>query len=136
MPAGYSKTPLVKKLGLKGGMRAIAIAAPMDYSQLIGGLPDDIDFKKRLVGTFDFIHVFCTKRSEVEKHFPRCRDALDYAGTLWFSWPKQSSPLATSLREGDVRGIGLDTGLVDVKICAVDDDWSGLKFMWRTKDRR
>lgn len=136
MPAGYSGTPLLKKLGLKTGQRAIAVNAPAHYSELLGQLPADCAFETRAAGTFDFIHVFAETRSELKRCLPALKKKLAYNGLLWVSWPKKSSSLYQDLSENDVRGIGLAAGLVDVKVCAVDDDWSGLKFVYRVEDRK
>lgn len=136
MPAGYSGTPLVKKLGLKPGAKAAFLDTPAHYLDLLGGLPDGVRVLSRLGTDMDFVHVFARREGELRRRLPAVVRALGYDGTLWISWAKKSSPLATSLAEGDVRRAGLDAGLVDVKICAVDEDWSGLKFMYRLEDRK
>lgn len=133
--AGYSGTPLPKKLGLATGQRAIAVRAPDHYEDLLAAQPDGVDWKQRLQGQFDFIHLFCVRLRDLEQQLPRVHKALAKTGMLWISWPKKSSSLAQDLSETEVRQLGLDTGLVDVKVCAVDADWSGLKFMYRVKDR-
>lgn len=135
MPAGYSGTPLVKKLGLKTGQRAIAVNAPPHYGKLLGTLPAGFAFETRAAGTFDFMHVFASTQNDLKRRLPMLKKKLAYNGLLWVSWPKKTSALSQDLSENDVREIGLAAGLVDVKVCAVDDDWSGLKFVYRLQDR-
>lgn len=137
MPAGYSGTPLVKKLGYKPGMRVIFLGAPDHYPKLLGKLPEDVDVRTRLTGAFDLIHFFTPKYARLEKELPRLAKALNPAGMLWISWPKKASKLEKDLSETDVRETVLRTQkhLVDVKICAVDEDWSGLKFVIRKAAR-
>ena len=135
MPAGYSGTPLAKKLGLKPGMRARFINAPDHYKDLLGGVPDGVTVLHSTRGTITFIHLFVPTRAMLMKALPGAKKSLAKDGLLWISWPKRSSPLVSDVSESDVRRAGLDAGLVDVKICAVDDDWSGLKFVYRKKDR-
>ncbi len=129
MPAGYSKTPLVKKLGLKAGMRAFTIGAPEHYLTLLGPLPADVLWRKRLAAPTDFIHIFATRRSTLDKSLARAMRALAPDGIVWVSWPKGSSGVATELSGGVVRTAGQTAGLVDIKVCAVDDTWSGHKFV-------
>lgn len=136
MAAGYSGTPLAKKLGLKMGQRAIAVNAPPQYYKLLVGLPTEFCFETRVSGTFDFIHVFVTKRAELIRRLGPLKQKLAYNGLLWVSWPKKTSALFRDLGENEVRDVGLATGLVDVKVCAIDDDWSGLKFVYRVGDRK
>jgi hypothetical protein len=135
MPAGYSGTPLIKKLGLKAGQKAIFLKTPKGYDKTLGPLPAGLDLNKRFSPPFDFIHFFCDRRKDLQREFPRLRDGLTTAGMLWVSWPKKSSGVSTDVDEGLVRETGLSAGLVDVKICAVDEIWSGLKFVRRLKDR-
>ena len=133
--SGYSGTPLPKKLGIKPGLRVHLANAPADIrcelgDSLAGCTPakesDEIDFS-----------MFFTKsRAELAKQFPRLSRLLAPAGMLWISWPKKSSGASTDLTENDVRNIGLQAGLVDVKVCAVTNVWSGLKFVRRIKDRK
>ena len=135
MPAGYSRTPLIAKLGIKPGQRVRIIKAPSHYLDLLGPLPDDVQIINATRGPLDFIHLFVTKESELNLGLPKIKPRLASNGTLWISWPKGGSSIATDLKEGMVREAGLTAGLVDVKICAVDEDWSGLKFVYRLKDR-
>lgn len=133
--AGYSKTPLVKKLGIKEGFRAAVLHAPENYRQLLEGIPANVTLLDTLTGTFDFIHFFTTSRETLAGEFPQLKQALTPAGLLWISWPKRAAKVETDLTEDIIRAIGLDNGLVDVKVAAVDEIWSGLKFVYRLKDR-
>jgi hypothetical protein len=127
MPAGYSNTPLLKKLGLKPGFRVRLIHPPASYTEVIGPVtPGE---------PFDFIHLFTNSRTELESLVPECKRGLAKNGMFWISWYKKSAGKPTELTETLVRETGLGAGLVDVKICAVDEDWSGLKFVFRLKDR-
>ncbi len=132
-PAGYSGTPLVGKLGIKAETRIQFFDPPEDFGETLGLLPDGLKHVSR--GTLDFAIIFARQRIHLEKRFPAVRDRLESNGTLWISWPKKSARTATDLTENVVREIGLDAGLVDVKVCAVDDTWSGLKFVRRVRDR-
>lgn len=132
--AGYSGTPLHKKLGIKPGQKAWIRGEPEGYSSELRQA-GEFEVAKRLSDDLDFIHVFTASRTELQRDFPRLRDALRSQGMLWISWPKKSSGKATDLDENIVRELGLKSGLVDVKVCAVDDTWSALKFVFRLKDR-
>jgi hypothetical protein len=133
--AGYSKTPLIKKLGLKAGFRLIILNAPENYEHTLGELPEDVTVADTLTGPLDFIHFFTTQRDALAAEFPQLKQALTPAGLLWISWPKRASKIETDLTEDFIRAIGLENGLVDVKVAAVDEVWSGLKFVYRLKDR-
>jgi hypothetical protein len=109
------------------------VAAPSDFGETIGNMPDGVKPVTR--GTLDFAMLFVRATSELKKGFPRLRDRLESNGMLWVAWPKKSSGVETDLSEGIVRSIGLEAGLVDVKVCAVDNTWSGLKFVRRLRDR-
>ncbi len=135
MPAGYSGTPLVKKLGIKPGFRLCFLGAPAHLPKLLGDLPSDVRVLARVGREMDYVHVFCTSSKELERRLKTLTESLAPAGMLWISWPKKSSPLAGDLDESQVRKLGLATGLVDVKVCAVDEDWSGHKFVRRVADR-
>jgi hypothetical protein len=132
--AGYSDTPLHKKLGVKAGHRVWFAGAPEGYEDELrkSGAYDHI---RKLAKDLDFAHLFTDSRATLGREMPRLRDSLKSDGTLWISWPKKSSGVATDLDENVVREIGLKVGLVDVKVCAVDEVWSGLKFVFRLKDR-
>ena len=136
MPAGYSRKSLVEKLGIKEGFAISIIGAPEDYPATLGKLPSGVKQSKKLEGPLDFVQFFCSKRSQLEQNFQRLKGVLSASGMLWVSWPKGSSGVPTDLTENMVREIGLKNGLVDVKVCAVDETWSGLKFVYRIKDRR
>jgi hypothetical protein len=135
--AGYSGTPLIQKLGLRETMRAALLAAPPGYTRILGPLPEGLAPSTRLGRNLDWVQLFVTRRADLEKRFPSARDALAPAGMLWVSWPKGQAKarVPTDLDETQVREVGLAAGLVDVKVCAVDETWSGLKFVRRVRDR-
>jgi hypothetical protein len=133
--AGYSGKPLAQKLGLKPGVPIAALNAPRYYARLLRPLPKGAVIRPHLSRAAPFIHCFATRRADLARRFPALERALTTDGMVWISWPKASSGVATDLTEGVVRTIGLATGLVDVKVCAVDDVWSGLKFVRRLVDR-
>jgi hypothetical protein len=135
--AGYSGTPLVKKLGIKADHRVGVLDAPDGFDALLSPLPDGVDIHSDLRGkaAFDVIVLFSEDESRLQKRLELVVERLTPAGGLWIAWPKKASGMATDLSEAVVRRIGLDTGLVDNKICAVDDTWSGLRFVIRLKDR-
>ncbi len=133
--AGYSGKPLVQKLGIKPDMRIAIVNAPRGYGRVLGKLPSRVTRKASAVGPLDFVQFFTTERRELERRFAALARALAPAGMLWISWPKKSSGVTTDLTEDVIRAIGLAHGLVDVKVAAVDEVWSGLKFVRRVKDR-
>ena len=133
--AGYSGKPLVAKLGIKPDTRIAILKAPRGYDRVLGKLPPRVTRRPSVVGTLDFIQFFTDSKRELERRFPVLERALAPAGMLWISWPKQASGVATDLTEDRIRAIGLAHGLVDVKVAAVDEVWSGLKFVRRVKDR-
>jgi hypothetical protein len=133
--AGYSETPLQKKLGIKENTTIFIVNAPKQYFDWISPLPEKTQIKARLSPELDFIHVFVFSKKDFESEFRRCKKNLKKDGMLWVSWPKKSSKVATDLDENIIREFGLKNGLVDVKVCAVDEIWSGLKFVYRVKDR-
>jgi hypothetical protein len=132
--AGYSGTPLVKKLGIKPGFNIAFVNAPSGFANELD-LPSDVRINSRSRQPLDFAQLFVKSEKELERKFSEYAQRLNASGMLWVSWPKKSSGVTTDLSEGTVRAIGLAAGLVDVKICAVDDVWSGLKFVFRLKDR-
>ena len=134
--AGYSKRSLVEKLGIKAGARLIVLNPPLHYAETLGQLPPGTTKADKLQGQFDFIQFFARERAELEKQFRALKQALIPNGMLWISWPKGASKVQTDLNENIVREIGLDHQLVDVKVCAIDEVWSGLKFVYRLKDRK
>jgi hypothetical protein len=133
--AGYSNKPLIAKLGIKSGARLLLLAAPPGYAKTLGPLPKGVVQAKTLVGVFDFIQFFTTRRADLERRFAGLARALEPARMLWVSWPKKAAGVPTDLTENVVREVALAGGLVDVKVCAVDDTWSGLKLVRRLKDR-
>ncbi|MCE9499418.1 MAG: DUF3052 domain-containing protein [Leptospira sp.] len=133
--AGYSKKTLRDKLGIKSGFVAIFIGAYGEYSDDLGALPDNVSIKKKLSGKFDFIHYFAKDKKKFEKDFRKLGESLNKTGMLWISWPKGSSGLQTDLNENIIRETGLKHGLVDIKVCAVNEVWSGLKFVIRKENR-
>jgi hypothetical protein len=135
--AGYSGTPLTRKLGIKEGYSVAALWAPDHFPELLEPLPGGVRLRSdlRAAGPHDVLVAFVTTEGELRERFGRARVKLHHDGGLWIAWPKQSSPLATDLRESHVRAHGLAEGLVDNKICAIDEDWSGLRFVVRLADR-
>jgi len=134
--AGYSKNPLWKKLGIKEAYACYLFQSPDDYFELLEETPSGTHWDEDLSNApYDFIHVFVTQIEELEQGWNDWKSALKKDGTLWISWPKGTSKIETNLNGNSVREFGLEGGLVDVKVCAVDNNWSGLKFMYRKKDR-
>jgi hypothetical protein len=139
--AGYSGTPLPKKLGIKPGTRLGLVGAPEDFPQTLGALPDGVAPRRvgRNKDQFDVIVCFARSSKELVQALPALPARLDPAGGLWIAWPKKSAAksaaLPTDLTEGEVRARGLATGLVDNKVCAIDDTWSGLRFVVRLAAR-
>jgi len=133
--AGYSGTPLPKKLGLKEGSRIALINAPKDFARELGELPPDAQIVTRVTKPIDIALLFVLTERALLRDFDKLAKKLASNGMIWVAWPKKASGVATDLSEQRVRTIGLDSGLVDVKICAIDEVWSGLKFVIRLKDR-
>ena len=133
--AGYSGTPLVKKLGIKEGSRVALVNAPKDFQTELGELPADVKFMKSTTKSLDLILFFVLSERALARDFTKLAASLTSNGMIWIAWPKKSSGVTTDLTFERVQRIGLDAGLVDVKICAIDDTWSGLKFVYRLKDR-
>jgi hypothetical protein len=133
--AGYSKRTLVDKLGIRPSTRVVALSAPPTYASLLGALPTGSSLHSKLPAASGFIHQFARTRHDLAADFPRLARALTDTGALWISWPKRASGVETDLSENIVREIGLKEGLVDVKVCAVDQVWSGLKFVRRVENR-
>jgi hypothetical protein len=131
--AGYSGTPLAKKLGIRSQFRVAFFRLPPEVKT---ELEDNLAHCRAAgPGPLDFVMIFVKSQAELRKQFPQFARQLAPAGMLWVSWPKKSSGVTTDVAENDVRGIGLEAGLVDVKVCAVSEIWSGLKFVIRVKDR-
>jgi hypothetical protein len=133
--AGYSGTPLAKKLGLKAGSSLALVAAPDDYMGLIAPVPDDLRVNGRVSSTADIAHGFFTRRADLERFLISCRSKLKPEAMVWVSWPKKSAKVATDITEDVVRDVALPLGFVDVKVCAVTDVWSGLKLVVRKELR-
>jgi hypothetical protein len=134
--AGYSGTPLPKKLGIKAGARVGVISAPLGFEETLGELPPDVAVRRALRGPLDVIVFFTRRRAELQRRLPALKAALEPdGGGLWLCWPKRASGLETDLGDAAVRELGLASGLVDNKVCAVDETWSGLRFVYRLNDR-
>lgn len=127
----YSGTPLAKKLGIKAGHAVLFLRAPRDLPQALGTLPPDVAVKKRLAGELDVVVLFCRSLAELQRDFDLAAPCLAPRGGLWVAWPKKASGQLTDLSDGVVRALGLDRGLVDNKVCAIDATWSGLRFARR-----
>ncbi len=130
-PAGYSGTPLAKKLGIKPGTAVCAINAPADYRDLLAPLPADVTFANDIAQGASFVHVFALARTDLLAALERIRPLLATDGMIWVSWPKKASKVPTDITEDTIRAVALPMGLVDVKVCAVDATWSGLKLVIR-----
>ena len=126
---GYSGTPLVRKLGIRPGTTLLVRHEPKDYWDWISPLPDAVTVKSRPTGGLDFVHLFFTRASDFKKEVLAARKSLAMDGMIWISWPKKASRVETDLDENIIRDFALQHGLVDVKVCAVDETWSGLKLV-------
>ena len=135
MPAGYSGTPLARKLGLKPGFRIFADNAPPHYRDLLGPLPADVTLVEKVEANLDMIHLFTDSAKELTAKVKRYIKKIKPAGMIWVSWPKKASKVPTDITEDVIRAIALTTVLVDVKVCAVDHVWSGLKLVIRVSER-
>jgi hypothetical protein len=137
--AGYSGTPLAKKLGLKGGMRVRLLNPPEYYWTLLGEAPTTLGVDYLEDGSdqrADFTHLFATDPETLENAFARARAGMLEEGLVWASWPKKSSGVRSQIGQSEVMAVGKKAGLVDIKVCAVDDTWSGLKFVIPVRDRK
>ena len=133
--SGYSGTPLPDKLGFKPGQRVAYVNAPEDFQGLLGDMPDGVRVMDGLRGPLDLIVCFVTSRRLLEQRLPALRRAMAPACMLWIAWPKKSSGVKTDMTEDVVRAVALPTGLVDTKVCAIDETWSGLRLVIRTENR-
>lgn len=133
--AGYSGTPLIKKLGVKEGFKVGLVNAPKSFVKALGKLPSKAKIVTNLTDGLDVIILFAPLAKGLDKQFAILAEKLSANGSLWVAWPKKSSGVATDLSFNLVQGVGLNCGLVDIKICAIDETWSGLKFVFRVKDR-
>lgn len=133
--AGYSGTPLPRKLGIKEGHRLVTLNAPEGFEQTLGELPDRVSVRTSARGTADVVVSFHERRAELARRMPKLRALMDPAAGLWIAWPKRSSGVPTDLTENIVRDLALENTLVDNKVCAIDDTWSGLRLVIRLRDR-
>jgi hypothetical protein len=133
--AGYSGTPLAKKLGVKEEATLVAVGAPDGFRDLLDPLPAGVRWKARLTPPVDLAVAFFTRRTDVSRSWARLTGAVGPQGVIWVAWPKKSSGVTTDLTEDAFRADLLPTGWVDVKVCAIDDTWSGLKFVLRKELR-
>jgi hypothetical protein len=133
--AGYSGTPLPRKLGIREDSRLLLVDAPADFAATLGDLPPGVELVEPGAGAVDVAILFALDAPTVRARFADMAASLQPAGGLWIAWPKRSSGVPTELDENVVREIGLADGLVDNKVCAIDATWSGLRFVWRLRDR-
>lgn len=134
--AGYSRTPLPQKLGIKPGMIVVAIDAPANYRKLLNEIPSGVNFATRPIGNTKFIHLFVKERRTLQTQLQALRKKIAEDAAVWVSWPKKSSGVPTDVTEDVIRAVALPIGFVDIKVCAVDDTWSGLKLMIRRENRK
>ena len=135
MAAGYSGTPLVKKLGFKAGMKVVLLGAPEGFDRTLGELPEGVVTATRLGAGKDMVIVFVTERAVLARRLGALRKAIAPDGMVWVAWPKRASGVTTDITEDVIRAVVLPTGLVDVKVCAIDEVWSGLKIVIRKELR-
>jgi hypothetical protein len=133
--AGYSGAPLPRKLGMRDGSRVLLSGAPLGFEETLGELPPSVELLAAGARELDVVVVFVLDLESLRAQFAPLAAALQPAGGLWVAWPKRSSGVATELTENVVREFGLNEGLVDNKVCAIDATWSGLRFVWRVRDR-
>lgn len=134
--SGYSNTPLTKKLGIKQGQRIYLFNPPDNYLNLAEPLPEPIHWLSRLSGHLDMIHGFFIQRSILERQLARFQQRIKADGMIWVSWPKKTARVDTNITEDAIREVALPLGLVDIKVCAVDETWSGLKLVVRKELRQ
>ena len=133
---GYSGTPLARKLGLKPGTKLVVVGdVPSDYKSWLVPLPERVSIAGKGQPPLEAVHVFATKRAELEKHLKHLRKALVPDGYVWISWPKKASKVPTNITEDTIREVALPLGFVDIKVCAVSEVWSGLKLVIRVSER-
>jgi len=133
--AGYSGTPLAKKLGLAEDCSVFPIGAPPQYRQLLAPLPPRVRFVRHLEPSTDIVHLFVRRREELAEHLRKLHATIRADASIWVSWPKKAAKVETDITEDTVRAVALPLGLVDVKVCAVDETWSGLKLVIRAASR-
>ena len=129
--AGYSGTPLAKKLGIAEGSKVVAKNPPSDYAELLAPLPPRVALQRKVAKDTDIVHVFCARRSVLAAELERLRKSVRADAAVWVSWPKKASGVKTDITEDTIRDAALPLGFVDVKVCAVDNTWSGLKLVVR-----
>jgi hypothetical protein len=134
--SGYSGTPLAQKLGIAPQMAVVLIRAPTNYRKLLGRIASSVEFSDQIKNASNFVHIFTKSRGELEKRLSILREKVADTGIVWVSWPKKSSGVPTDVTEDVVRSIALPLGFVDVKVCAIDETWSGLKLMVRRTNRK
>jgi hypothetical protein len=138
--AGYSGTPLVKKIGIKPGHRVALVDAPVGFKKELEDLPADVEFVsadgREKAAPLDVVLFFMKSRATLENHLPKLKSRIAQAGMIWAAWPKKTSGVETDLNENIIRDSGLAIGLVDIKVCAINEIWSGLKFVVPVKDRK
>jgi hypothetical protein len=134
--AGYSGTPLAKKLGIEEGSRLFLSGAPKNYLELVAPFPEGARVVPRIDAKTDIVHIFSTEKAHLTDELRASLAKLRQDGTIWVSWPKKSSKAPTDITENTIREVALPMGLVDIKVCAVDDVWSGLKLVVRKENRR
>ena len=134
--AGYSGTPLAKKLGIKEGSKLFLSGAPKNYLELVAPFPEGARLVPKIDGDTDIVHIFSTERAHLTAALRDTLSKLKQDRSIWVSWPKKSSKVPTDITEDTIREVALPMGLVDVKVCAVDEVWSGLKLVVRKENRR
>jgi hypothetical protein len=134
--AGYSGTPVAKKLGIDIGSRIFLSDAPKDYLKLVAPLPEGVRVVRKIDGETDIVHIFSAERARLAAALRATLKRIKPDGTIWVSWPKKSSKVPTDITEDTIREVALPMGLVDIKVCAVDEVWSGLKLVVRKENRR
>jgi hypothetical protein len=135
MTAGYSGTPLAKKLGIVAGSRIFLTDAPKNYMKLVAPLPEGVRVLGKIDSETDIVHIFSTERARLKAALKTSLRKLRQDASIWVSWPKKSSKVPTDITEDTIREVALPMGLVDIKVCAVDEVWSGLKLVLRKKNR-
>lgn len=133
--AGYSGTPLARKLGIRNGCQVLLVDNPPEYMELVSPLPPEVAFLARPTRTVDVAHVFVLQRARLARHLTKLRTALRPDAAVWVSWPKKASGVPTDITEDVIRSVALPMGFVDVKVCAVSHVWSGLKIVVRKELR-
>lgn len=134
--AGYSSTPLPQKLGIKPGTIVVAIDPPDNYRKLLEEIPSGVNFATRPVGNTKFVHLFVKERRVLGSRLQSLRQKIAEDAAVWVSWPKKSAGVATDITEDVIRAVALPLGFVDIKVCAIDETWSGLKLMIRRENRK